>query len=160
MANENVVTIQISAEDLKRTLAAIGEIEAVLKPYLIALKPEERAKIPKMGDKSIPFVEKITEYCQSNPQFVPSYMNVGDLNIDFQAVSDLNLLLRPISQLANGLSDTILLSGSEAYSNSLTYYNSVKEAAKKNVPNAKTVFEDLKKRFERIKAKKEKTIVS
>jgi len=159
MANENVVSIQISPEDLKRTLSAIAEIEAILKPYLIALKPDERRKLPKMGDKSIPFVEKVTEYAASNPEFVPAYMNVNDLNVDYKAVNDLTLLMRPIDQLFNGLNDTTLLSGSEAYANALTYYNSVKEASKKNVPNAKTIFDDLKKRFEKIKAKKEKDIV-
>jgi hypothetical protein len=154
MASENIVAIQISPEDLKRAQATIAELDAILKPYLVALKPEERSKIPKMGDKTMPFVEKVTEYCQANPEFVPAYMSVKDLDIDFKAASDLTTLFRSVEQLASGLNDTIMLSGSEAYSNALTYYNSVKEASKKNVPNAKTIFEDLKKRFEKAKYKK------
>ena len=156
MANENVVSIQISPEDLKRVAAAFAEIDAVLKPYIIALKPEERKTMLKMGDKSVPFVEKVIEYIVSNPEFVPVYMDTKALNIDFQAVSDLNTMMRPAERIYTGLNDTILLSGSEAYNNALTYYNSVKEAAKKNVPNAKTIYDDLSKRFDRIKAKKEK----
>ena len=154
MANDNIVSVQISPEDLKKAQEILAGLDAILKPYLVALKPEERAKLPKMGDKTLPFVEKVTEYCEANPEFVPVYMNVENLKIDFQAVNDLTILFRSVEQLANGLNDTIMLSGSEAYTNALTYYNSVKEAGKKNVPNAKTVFEDLKKRFEKAKYKK------
>jgi hypothetical protein len=154
MANDNIVSIQISPEDLKQAQDLLGRLDSILKPYLVALKPEDRAKLPKMGDKTLPFVEKVTEYCQANPEFVPVYMNVENLNVDFRAVNDLTTLFRSAEQLANGLNDTIMLSGSEAYTNALTYYNSVKEASKKNVPNAKTIFEDLKKRFEKAKYKK------
>ena len=58
-------------------------------------------------------------------------------------------LARPIEQLNRTLDDTIMLSGSEAYVAALAYYNSVKRAAKINVPGALTIHEDLKKRFDR-----------
>ena len=41
------------------------------------------------------------------------------------------------------------LSGSEAYVASLAFYNSVKQAAKINIPGAKAISEDLKLRFTR-----------
>jgi hypothetical protein len=40
-----------------------------------------------------------------------------------------------------------MMAGSEAYVSALSYYNSVKTAAKMNVPGAKIIFEDLSKRF-------------
>jgi hypothetical protein len=154
MANENTVSIQIPADDLKKITDAFKLIEDTLKPYLVSLTSDERKTLPKMGDKTIPFVEKVTEYAITNPEFAPSYMRPQELLIDFKAVSDLTLFLRPTEQLSSTLNDTILLSGSEAYSEALIYYNSVKQAAKNNVPNAKTIFEDLKKRFENNKVKK------
>jgi hypothetical protein len=155
MANENLVAVRINPEDLRKITEALKVVEDTLKPYLIALTPEERKKNLKMGDKTTPFVEKIAEYAKSNPEFVPAYMNVQNLEIDLKAVNDLTLFLRPTEQLASGINDTILLSGGEAYSNALMYYNSVKQAAKNNIPSAKIIFEDLKKRFEKIKAKKD-----
>ncbi|MDX2303983.1 MAG: hypothetical protein NW226_14345 [Microscillaceae bacterium] len=153
MANENLVSVQITSEDLKKVTEALKIVEDTLKPYLIALTPEERKKKLKMGDKTIPFVEKVSEYVKSNPEFVPAFMNVQQLEIDFKAVSELTLVLRPSEQVTNGLKDTILQSGGEAYSQALMYYNSVKQAAKNNILSAKTIFEDLKKRFEKIKSK-------
>ncbi len=82
-------------------------------------------------------------------QFAPSYLNVEELKTDLQAVTDLTQIFRPIEQLCENLNDTITQAGSEAYIASLAYYNSVKQAAKMNIPDAKTIFNDLKIRFEK-----------
>lgn len=42
-----------------------------------------------------------------------------------------------------------MVAGSEAYSAALTYYNTVKQANNMNIPGAKVIYEDLKKRFEK-----------
>jgi len=119
-----------------------------LKPYLIALSKEERKKLPKMGDRTIPFVEKVIEYATAQPEFVPPYMDIPELKNDFNAVTTLNQVYRPLNQIDSNLNDTLLLSGSEAYKAALQFYNYVKQAAKNNVPDAKVIFEELKKRFE------------
>ena len=154
MASENNVNVQISQEDLKAALEAVSVLDNIMKKYLIALSPIERKKKAKMGEKSVNFVEKVTEYAISNPELVPPYMKVEDLIIDFKAVSDLTSIFRPTEQLSSGLNDTMLLCGSEAYTNALIFYNYIKQAAKDNVPNAKTIYEDLKKRFEKLAKKK------
>ena len=155
MSKENQVSIEISPADLKTVLEAVKLVETILKPYLIALTPEERRKKTKMGEKTISFVEKITEYAVTNPEFKPAFMNAEDLLIDFKAVGDLTQIVRPLAQLASTLDDTILLSGSEALMTSLMYYASIKQANKSNVPNAKPIYDDLKKRYEISKPKKQ-----
>ena len=154
MSKENQVSIEISTADLKTISDAIKLIEGILKPHLIALTPDDRRKKTKMGDKTVTFVEKITEYAVKNPEFKPSFLNAEDLKIDFKAVGDLTQVLRPLEQLTSTLADTILLSGSEALSAALMYYASIKQASKNNIPNAKPIFEDLKSRYEISRAKK------
>lgn len=100
-----------------------------------------------MSDRTTPFVEKVLNYSVSNPSFSPKYLNIDDLKIDLEAVNTLNQIFRPLSQIVSGLDDTILLSGSEAYTAALSYYNSVKQAAKMNVQEAKPIYEELSKRF-------------
>ena len=153
MPNDNNVNIEIPAEDFKLMLDAVNTLRTLTEKYLIALTPTERKNKLKMGDKSIPFVEKVIEYTKSNPKFVTEYMDVKALENDFKLVLELSNLLRPISQLLSGFSDTILLAGGEALYNALIYYNSVKLAAKNNVPDAKIIYDDLKKRYEKSKAK-------
>lgn len=153
MPNDNNVNIEIPAEDLKKMIEAVNTLKSLSEKYLIALTPTERKSKLKMGDKSIPFVEKVIEYTKSNPKFITEFMDVKALENDFKSVLELSNLLRPIDQLASGLNDTILLAGGEALYNALIYYNTVKQAAKNNIPDAKTIYEDLKKRFEKTKIK-------
>ena len=158
MTNENVVSIKIAPSELQNVLAKLKEIEAILKPYLIALTPEERKTIPKMSDKTQTFVEKALDYAISNPEFAPAYMNVAELQIDLKAVYDLTSISQILQPIVDNVNDTEMLSGSEAFMAALTYYNTVKHAAKSNVPSAKAIYEDLRKRFE-INTSKDKKAV-
>ena len=149
MVNSNVVSVQITPKEVEDSVKRLKELQSKLQDRLIALQPSERREVPKMSDKTLPFVEKVVDYANSRPEFVPFYLSVEELNIDFKAVNDLKQILREAEQLCQSLNDTITLSGSEAYTAALAYYNSVKQAAKSNVPNAQPVYEDLRKRFER-----------
>ncbi|TAH19974.1 MAG: hypothetical protein EAZ08_07430 [Cytophagales bacterium] len=126
----------------------LSKIQEILKPYLIALSPEERRQLLKMGDKTVSFVEKTLDYVKSNPEFVPAYMNVLEFEKDATAVKNLVSMLNPITQIEQGVDDTEMLAGSEAYTAALIYYNSVKQAAKNNIPNAAAIYDDLSKRFD------------
>ncbi|POY37499.1 hypothetical protein C3K47_06970 [Solitalea longa] len=56
-------------------------------------------------------------------------------------------MFRLVEQLASNIDDMSLLCGSDAYVSSLGFYNSIKQAAKMNVPNAKPIYDELQKRF-------------
>ena len=144
---ENKIDFIIPDEEVDITTQKLNEGGAILKPYLIALTPDQRKEIPKMSDKTLPFVEKVTEYCLTAPQFVPVFMDVEALADDFKVTQQLTGLFRIVKAMHDGLDDTIMEAGGEAYMNALNYYNSVKQAAKSNVPGAKSIYEDLKKRF-------------
>jgi hypothetical protein len=147
MPQENRVSIILKPEDLKKVLDALVVVNTTLKPYLIALTPDERKELPKMRDGTMPFVKKSMEYAQTNAAFVPAYIDVNELKTDLDAVDALSQIFRPVEQLYLNLEDTITLSGSEAYVASLAFYNSVKQAAKINVPGAKAIGDDLSARF-------------
>lgn len=146
---ENVINFNIPDEVITEVTEGLAIIVSKLQPYLIALTPEQRHDIPKMSDGTIPYVEKTLAYAQSSPQFVPSYMDVEALFMDMKAHGQLTPILRTVKQLCDGLDDTTMEAGAESYVNALNYYNSVKQAAKMNVPGAKAIYEDLKQRFER-----------
>ncbi|MGL1889323.1 MAG: hypothetical protein OCD76_22605 [Reichenbachiella sp.] len=148
MSTENVISIDIPEADVQTVKDAFATIKTTLSPYILALTPEQRKTIPKMSDGTEPFVSKVMDYAVSDPQFAPPYMNVPEMQKDFDVVSELMPLLRSVDQLTANLSDTTMMAGSEAYVASLSYYNSVKMAAKMNVPGAKAIHDDLKKRFE------------
>jgi hypothetical protein len=145
---DNSISITIPPADLQAVKDALATINGILKPYLKALTPEDRRKLLKMGDGSEPFVSKVMDYAVSDPQFLPPFVQIVELEKDWDAYSALVPIFRTVQQLDSNLSDTVMLTGSEVFEGSLSYYNSVKMAAKMNVPDAKTIYEDLSKRFE------------
>jgi hypothetical protein len=137
----------IPQEVLDQAIAKMNEANAILKPYILSLTPDERKNILKLGDKSVPFVEKAFGYTQTDPEFIPSFLNVKDFEID---LTDFKKLVGPVSlarQLLYALDDTMMIAGSESYYAGLYYYKNVQQAAAMNIPGAKAIYEDLKKRF-------------
>ena len=144
---DNKINFSIPDEAITQVKQKLAEITTIFKPYLIALTPAERQAIPKMSDKTVPFVEKTLDYCTSAPQFAPSFMDREALAADMKVVNQLIPVFRIVKQLSDGLDDTSMEAGAESYVNALAYYNSVKLAAKNDVPGAKAIYEDLSKRF-------------
>ena len=132
---------------LAQARAKIEEAKTLLAPYLIALTPEERQKLPKMGEKSLEFVEKAHDFAQQNPNLVPPYLDMDEFGKDFNEAHGLWTTHNSVRQLDEGLADTEMAAGSEGYQAALVFYQSVKMAAAQDVPGAKAVYEELRTRF-------------
>lgn len=156
MPTENQVSVSFTAEETAAINGAVTTLKNVLQPKLISLTTQERQELAKMSEKTVSFVEKSLYFAKTNSEFAPPYLNVPALDIDVTGVKQLSEFEKPLEQVLSSLNDTIMLAGSEAYSASLTYYNSVKQASKQNVQNAKVIYEDLRARFPQ-KGKKEET---
>jgi hypothetical protein len=100
-----------------------------------------------MGEKTLAFVEKTYDYAQTNPNLIPPYVDMAAFGIDFNEAHGLWTIHNKSRQLEEGLGDTKMAAGSEAYQSALVVYHSVKMAAAQDIPGAKAVYEDLKTRF-------------
>ncbi len=145
---ENRIHQVIPNQDLKAIKDAIKSLEDKLMPHLKTLTNDDRRKLVKMGESGKPFVRKIVEYTKSDGQFLPSFVDQEQLEVDMNAVDNMSSFYRPLSQVMGALNDSILLAGSEAMQAALAYYQSVKQAAKLNIPDAKVIADDLSSRFE------------
>src|SRR6187402_434855 len=147
MSSQNQLSITIPDETIATVLKNLQECRDLLHPFLLALTPEERQSIYKMGDKTLATVLKTKDYVVTNPQFVPSYMNVPEFVADATVVNQLSPITNLATQLSRNVEDTMMLAGSEALQEALVYYGQIKEAASKGVPSAGPIYEDLKQRF-------------
>jgi hypothetical protein len=147
------VSIVIPPDVLAQVIDLQTQVKNLLAPYLVALTPDQRHDLPKMSDKTVTFVQKTLEYTNAYPQFAPAYLDVEALQVDVKAVDDLTSIEQLVENLSMQLNDSILMSGSEAYVAALTFYNSVKIAARRDVPSAKAIFDDLRVRFEQARKK-------
>ncbi len=148
MSQKNEIAIQIPSADLANINQLVAQLKTAVAPYIQGLTPDEIAGMAKMGDKTVAFVDKVKDYTDSNPEFVPAnMMNVADFKIDVAAVVALAPVSKSINQISDDLKDTLMLCGNEAFIPALMYYGNVKFNASQGVASAKTIYEDLKKRF-------------
>jgi hypothetical protein len=125
----------------------LNEIKTLLTPYTVTLTPAERHTILKMGEKSLTFVEKAYDFAVENPGFVPPFLNMQEFGVNFADAHGLWTIRNDALQDYELIDDTTMVAGSESYHAALTFYNSIKVAAAQNVPGAKAIYEELKKRF-------------
>jgi hypothetical protein len=137
----------IPQEVLTQAQAKINEAAALLAPYFVALTPAERHELPKMGEKTISFVEKAYDFAKQNPNLVPLYLDMAAFGVDFGDAHGLWTLVNSVRQLEENAGDTEMTAGSEAYQAALMFYKSVKMAAAQDIPGAKAVYEELRTRF-------------
>jgi len=151
---QNFVTAELTDAVKDEIITKIAEITALL-PFVINLSPEERKQIPKMGDKSIAFVEKSLELAAANTELVPPYLSIEELGKDFQLSKQLFPIQMALASLSEKVSDTQMAAGSDAYAASLIFYNTMKGAARAGVPGVDTAVSQLKERFPYRKKKEE-----
>lgn len=147
MSQRNVIEVRIPEADLAEIRTAVATLKDKLLPRLQTLSPQERHEIPKMGDKTVAFVQKAHEYAKANPALTPAYLDVEAMGVDLSATKQLHEILQPLTVVTEALSDSVTLSGSEAYQAALVFYTNIKAAAKSKAPGAATIYDDLAVRF-------------
>lgn len=145
MPNEFSQTIP--APVLQQVQQYLSALKAALAPCLTSLTPKERKTMPRMADKTVAFVTKTADYAASTPAFVPGFVDLAKLTQDVAGVTALTPLRQQFEQLALDTDSTVMLAGSEAYTNSLTIYSNIKFLAKNKQPGAQAAYDDLKERF-------------
>ena len=146
---DNKISIEIPPADLQAIKDAIAVLQTKLGPLLIALTTDQRKKRVKMGEASKPFVEKVLEYAVSNPQFLPAFASVPEMDKDWKAHQELNPVYNSLNQITSNLSDTLLELGHDLMKPAKAYYKMVQVGVKMDVPNAKPIEADLSVRYER-----------
>jgi hypothetical protein len=137
----------INDETLQAIVQKLDELQSLMEPFATPLTPTERMTLPKMGEKTLAFVEKCFEFAQSNPKLCPHYLDMGEFETDYRDAHGLYSAVNKARQLLDNLADTQMCAGSEAFQAALLFYHSAKVAANGDIPGAKAVYGELRKRF-------------
>jgi hypothetical protein len=149
MGQHSLVSFNIPEAEMAEIKGHIQALHTLLLPYLKVLSPEERRELPRMGDMTFGFVQQALNHCKQNPELAPQFLDVAEFEIDFQGYRKIHSLYQLLLQITNALSDTMTLSGSEAYSAALVFYNSVRSAMKSKVQKAEGIYRELRVAFPR-----------
>lgn len=144
---ENRISVAIPTDVTAQVMAKFREIETLLRPFAADIAAEEKKTLLKLGDKTVPFVDKTVGYTESAPEFSPMYLDVSEFKKDNDTLKSLDQLYQPAAQVLKLIEDTRALAGNDAYAAALVYYNAIKQASANGVTKAKVIYEDLSQRF-------------
>lgn len=143
------INSELPVKDVTAIKASIKKMKEQM-PFLINLSTKERQRFFKMGDKSLAFVTKSLAAAESNPEILPGSFDVQAFGRDYQLAKDLLEIQAMLKQLNEQVDDTLMAVGSEAMTNSLSVYDYVKTAAKRE-PGLKGLAEQLGERFKKVR---------
>jgi len=118
---QNLMSLALSADDLEAIDAALSALEARL-TGLVALQPDERRGLTKMGDKSEAFCRQTLTVLAQNPQVIPPSFDLVEAQADLAAVDVLRPRLARLRRLTERAEDSEMALGSDVMIASLEGY--------------------------------------
>ena len=147
MAIDNLISLELTADELKKMDDALTAIEEVMNGKFISLTSAERQMHGRVSDKTEDWISKVQESMVQNPTLVLSHIDVNEYSKDYNTRKTLIPRINRIERIYHLFEDTNMLLGSDLYHNAITFYKGLKASALTDAPGAKTVYKNLAARF-------------
>lgn len=134
----NKVSAVIPQEKESKIIQSIKDAKASL-DFMVNLTSEQRVRMAKLSRRRVDFVDSSLVYMQTNPEYLPAYIDAGEFVKDVELKNSLRRILAEHNAFGERLNDTILQVESEAYRTSRLYYKSVKAAASEGTEDAERI---------------------
>ena len=118
-------------------------------PFRVNLTPEERQSTPTLGTQRGGMDEAFSTAMAAHPELVPSFVDVPEMAKDRTLWLQLGEILQCASEVCEGIEDTHALIGSDIYMAYLSFYQNVRQAARRGVPGADAIYQNLRQFFPR-----------
>ena len=146
MATDTNISVVITPDQKAAILAKIADLKAAMS-FLVGLTDDQRKTMLKLGDKTVGFEQKCASYMASRPDLIPGFVDMNKLGQDRAAWADVADILHALLDVTQQADDTDMVLAHQIYLPDLSFYQNVQMAAKRNVPGAQAIFDDLKARF-------------
>ena len=143
--NKKIIN-KIPLTKLQDAQSKLDEVVDLLGPYLVVLSPAERQAMVKMGAESFEFLEVSYGFAVENPELFPGFTEAAFFEKIFFITQELWALVAKLNQLRDTIHDTEMTAGNRALEAALAFYQTVKMAARHDIPGARVIFEELKPR--------------
>ena len=127
----------------------LNDIKTLLDDYSQHLRALDRKRLNGVGIKKLGFIERAYEIALENGEFLPHYLTVDRFGNDLQYFVEFQALTGLCDQIREKLWNITLQSADIAYTDALEFYASVREASKRRVDAAETLYHDLSTFFKR-----------
>jgi hypothetical protein len=119
----------------------------------VNLTEKERGRLIGVKGKKLGFIEEAFDMAKYNPGLVPPYLDITLLDGKKRKMEELSMLKQALKQFELIASKAYLLISDECYLDALMFYNTLKEAAGRNVPQARSLYGALAPFFKHPKKK-------
>ncbi|WP_313920234.1 hypothetical protein [Tahibacter sp.] len=127
--SQDLVSLSFTAEQLAAADAAITQLETIFAGF-IALTPDERRSLNRMGNQSKPFCENTILMMEQNLPLIPPILNPASARQDMLALQQISPLLDRLERLTERGSDTEAALGSDIMALALAGYGALGVAGK------------------------------
>ena len=129
----------------------MGAIKEVLESFAAHLRSLDRKRLNGVGIKKQGFIERAFEFTVENPEFLPHYLTLEKFEEDGEYFLSFRTLVDLTDQIRELLWNITIISADIWYTDALEFYSSVKEAAKRRVDPAETIYKALEPFFKHSK---------
>ena len=143
----NKAVKKLTPEVLHKVRRKLDELIKILEPCLISFPPSEKHASGKTGEELIPFLKMSNELAVEYPDLFPAFIKTASFREEFLTTSELWELLAKINQVRDLVSDAEMMSGEKTLETAMAFYDTVKMAARRDIPGARIIFEELKPAF-------------
>jgi hypothetical protein len=127
----------------------LNELKNLLDDYSQHLRALDRKRLNGVGVRKLGFIERAYEIALENAEFLPHYLTIERFGEDIQYFMDFRSLVDLTTQIREKLWNITIQSSDIAYTDALEFYASVREAAKRRVDAAETIFNESASFFHR-----------
>ena len=127
--SQNLIDMKLDAEAPDAISQSMVALETILQS-LIALEPQQRRELTKMGDKSEAFCRQAVVAFSENPDVLPRNFDLDGFRNDLATLDGLRPIIGRIGRLYQRLVDTEMALGSDLMNNALEGYAVLKVAGK------------------------------
>jgi hypothetical protein len=147
MALDNLISIEFTQTQIDQLNEHFMGIKTIIKDKMINITPDERGRYSRVSYEMIPWVLKNKGYMETNPAYIPPYVNMTEFEKDLNGRGQIDPLHKQAKEIYEMFDDSMLLLGHDLYYTCLAFYNSVKNASKSNAPGSTSIYEDLAQQF-------------
>jgi len=123
--------------------ADFNSISDLLDAFSQHLRALDRMRLNGVGIKKLGFINRAYELALENGEFLPHYLTLERFGLDIQYHMDFRSLTDIVNQIREKLWNITIQSADIAYTDALEFYASVREAAKRRVDAAETLYNAL-----------------
>ena len=138
---------KIPSKVTKKVQEKLEELAFLLEPYLLSLSSAERQDLSTIEEKPLKFLVLSHRLASEYPSLFPDFVDAEAFGEEFSKFNELSLFAKKINCLKDKINDTEMLAGNRALDFALSFYNTIKIAARREIPGTLVVYEDLKPNF-------------